>query len=202
LRATRRGPMPAFEAQSQLRVKLRKTQCEQISSQLPGKQTLLNTVGTSHLCQGRHRPLLGHSPAEQHDSSADRRRDDRCHQPAAERKQPADVIANECASDTNQCAVDIAHYRARRCSVFGFIGIDLLTRGGNIWIGMSALTLGAGSGTSLVLHFAVAGRADRPIRLVEKLSLQSLGGHIDRIVRIPDAGIRLTTLLFCERASP
>jgi DHA2 family multidrug resistance protein-like MFS transporter len=29
---------------------------------------------------------------------------------------------------------------------FGFIGIDLLTRGGNIWIGMSALALGAGSG--------------------------------------------------------
>jgi uncharacterized membrane protein YeaQ/YmgE (transglycosylase-associated protein family) len=39
-----------------------------------------------------YRPLLGHSPAEQHDSSADRRRDDRCHYPAAERKQPADVI--------------------------------------------------------------------------------------------------------------
>ena len=53
----------------------------------------------------RHSPLLGHSPAEQHDSSADRRRDDRCHYPAAERKQPADVIANECASDTNQCGV-------------------------------------------------------------------------------------------------
>jgi DHA2 family multidrug resistance protein-like MFS transporter len=34
----------------------------------------------------------------------------------------------------------------------GFIGIDLLTRGGNIWIGMSALALGAGSGLGLVLH--------------------------------------------------
>jgi MFS transporter, DHA2 family, multidrug resistance protein len=28
---------------------------------------------------------------------------------------------------------------------FGFIGIDLLTRGGNIWIGMAALALGTGS---------------------------------------------------------
>jgi hypothetical protein len=27
-----------------------------------------------------------------------------------------------------------------------------LTRGGNIWIGMSALALGAGSGLGLVLH--------------------------------------------------
>jgi MFS transporter, DHA2 family, multidrug resistance protein len=35
---------------------------------------------------------------------------------------------------------------------FGFIGIDLLTRGGNIWIGMVALALGAGSGLGLVLH--------------------------------------------------
>jgi hypothetical protein len=35
---------------------------------------------------------------------------------------------------------------------FGFIGIDLLTRGGNIWIGMAALALGAGSGLGLVLH--------------------------------------------------
>ena len=35
---------------------------------------------------------------------------------------------------------------------FGFIGIDLLTRGGNIWIGMSALALGAGSGVGLVVH--------------------------------------------------
>jgi DHA2 family multidrug resistance protein-like MFS transporter len=35
---------------------------------------------------------------------------------------------------------------------FGFIGIDLLTRGGNIWIGMSALALGAGSGLGLVVH--------------------------------------------------
>ena len=34
----------------------------------------------------------------------------------------------------------------------GFIGIDLLTRGGSIWIGMSALALGAGSGIGLVLH--------------------------------------------------
>jgi hypothetical protein len=34
---------------------------------------------SENLCKGRHRPLLGHSPAEQHDSSADRRRDDRCH---------------------------------------------------------------------------------------------------------------------------
>ena len=34
----------------------------------------------------------------------------------------------------------------------GFIGIDLLTRGGNIWIGVSALALGAGSGLGLVLH--------------------------------------------------
>jgi MFS transporter, DHA2 family, multidrug resistance protein len=34
----------------------------------------------------------------------------------------------------------------------GFIGIDLLTRGGNIWIGMSALALGAGSGVGLVVH--------------------------------------------------
>jgi DHA2 family multidrug resistance protein-like MFS transporter len=35
---------------------------------------------------------------------------------------------------------------------FGFIGIDLLTRGGNIWIGMSTLALGAISAAGLVLH--------------------------------------------------
>jgi MFS transporter, DHA2 family, multidrug resistance protein len=35
---------------------------------------------------------------------------------------------------------------------FGFIGIDLLTRGGNIWIGMSTLALGAASGAGLFLH--------------------------------------------------
>jgi hypothetical protein len=36
-----------------LRVKLRRTQSEQKSSQLPRTRTLLNTVGTSHLCQHR-----------------------------------------------------------------------------------------------------------------------------------------------------
>jgi MFS family permease len=35
---------------------------------------------------------------------------------------------------------------------FGFIGVDPLTRSGSIWIGMSALALGAGSGIGLVLH--------------------------------------------------
>jgi MFS transporter, DHA2 family, multidrug resistance protein len=35
---------------------------------------------------------------------------------------------------------------------FGFIGIDLLTRGGNVWTGMSTLALGAASGAGLVLH--------------------------------------------------
>jgi DHA2 family multidrug resistance protein-like MFS transporter len=35
---------------------------------------------------------------------------------------------------------------------FGFIGIDLLTRGGNIWIGMSMLTLGTASAGVLFLH--------------------------------------------------
>ena len=61
---------------------------------------------SENLHKGRHRPLLGHSPAKQHDSSADRRRDDRCHYPAAEHKQARDVIANECTSDTNQSACD------------------------------------------------------------------------------------------------
>jgi DHA2 family multidrug resistance protein-like MFS transporter len=35
---------------------------------------------------------------------------------------------------------------------FGFIGIDLLTRGGNIWIGMSVLALGTGSAVALFLN--------------------------------------------------
>jgi MFS transporter, DHA2 family, multidrug resistance protein len=35
---------------------------------------------------------------------------------------------------------------------FGFIGIDLLTRGGNPWLGLAALLVGAGSGLLLVLH--------------------------------------------------
>jgi MFS transporter, DHA2 family, multidrug resistance protein len=35
---------------------------------------------------------------------------------------------------------------------FGFIGIDLLTRGGNVWVGLAALFVGAGSGLLLVLH--------------------------------------------------
>jgi DHA2 family multidrug resistance protein-like MFS transporter len=35
---------------------------------------------------------------------------------------------------------------------FGFIGIDLLTRGGNAWVGLAALLVGAGSGLLLVLH--------------------------------------------------
>jgi DHA2 family multidrug resistance protein-like MFS transporter len=35
---------------------------------------------------------------------------------------------------------------------FGFIGIDLLTRGGNIWGGLSMLALGTGSAVSLFLH--------------------------------------------------
>jgi MFS transporter, DHA2 family, multidrug resistance protein len=35
---------------------------------------------------------------------------------------------------------------------FGFIGIDLLTRGGSVWIGLAALLVGAGSGLLLVLH--------------------------------------------------
>jgi MFS transporter, DHA2 family, multidrug resistance protein len=35
---------------------------------------------------------------------------------------------------------------------FGFIGIDLLTRGGDVRIGLAALLLGAGSGLLLVLH--------------------------------------------------
>jgi DHA2 family multidrug resistance protein-like MFS transporter len=35
---------------------------------------------------------------------------------------------------------------------FGFIGIDLLTRGGNIWGGLSMLALGTGSAVGLFLH--------------------------------------------------
>jgi MFS transporter, DHA2 family, multidrug resistance protein len=35
---------------------------------------------------------------------------------------------------------------------FGFIGIDLLTRGGNQWVGLAALLVGAVSGLLLVLH--------------------------------------------------
>jgi DHA2 family multidrug resistance protein-like MFS transporter len=34
----------------------------------------------------------------------------------------------------------------------GFIGIDVLTRGGSVWIGLAALFVGAGSGLLLVLH--------------------------------------------------
>ncbi|WP_159010055.1 hypothetical protein [Bradyrhizobium sp. S69] len=35
---------------------------------------------------------------------------------------------------------------------FGFIGIDLLTRGGNIWIGMGALTIGTAAAARLFFH--------------------------------------------------
>jgi MFS transporter, DHA2 family, multidrug resistance protein len=35
---------------------------------------------------------------------------------------------------------------------FGFIGIDLLTRGGNVWIGASTLALGTASAAGLFLH--------------------------------------------------
>jgi DHA2 family multidrug resistance protein-like MFS transporter len=34
----------------------------------------------------------------------------------------------------------------------GFVGIDLLTRGGNVWIGMSMLALGTASAAALFLH--------------------------------------------------
>jgi DHA2 family multidrug resistance protein-like MFS transporter len=84
---------------------------------------------------------------------------------------------------------------------FGFIGIDLLTRGGSIWIGMSALALGGirhRSRPSLALPI----RADRSIRSIEKPGFQSFGRSIDRVVRISDAGVRVVALLFRERASP
>jgi DHA2 family multidrug resistance protein-like MFS transporter len=35
---------------------------------------------------------------------------------------------------------------------FGFVGIDLLTRGGNVWVGASTLALGMASAASLFLH--------------------------------------------------
>jgi DHA2 family multidrug resistance protein-like MFS transporter len=35
---------------------------------------------------------------------------------------------------------------------FGFIGIDLLTRGGNIWIGMGTLTIGTAAAAGLFFH--------------------------------------------------
>jgi MFS family permease len=84
---------------------------------------------------------------------------------------------------------------------FGFIGIDLLTRGGSIWIGMSALALGGirhRSRPSLALPI----RADRSIRSIEKPGFQSFGRYIHRVVRISDAGVRVAALLFRERASP
>jgi len=78
---------------------------------------------------------------------------------------------------------------------FGFIGIDLLPPGRK----HLDRYVGAGPGRGIRHRsrpsFALAGRADRPIRLVEKPALQSLGGHIDRIVRVPDARVRLTALL-------
>jgi len=55
---------------------------------------------------------------------------------------------------TRNPARSISRCKLLSASMFGLgvIGIDLLTRGGNIWIGMAALALGAGSGLGLVLH--------------------------------------------------
>ena len=56
--------------------------------------------------------LLSHPPSEQNHSRANRRRNDRRQQPAAERKQHSDVIADERASNTHECARDNAAGRS------------------------------------------------------------------------------------------
>jgi MFS family permease len=50
---------------------------------------------------------------------------------------------------------------------FGFIGIDLLTRGGNIWVGISTLALGTGSAGALFLHSRSQAEPIVPIDLLK-----------------------------------
>jgi DHA2 family multidrug resistance protein-like MFS transporter len=51
---------------------------------------------------------------------------------------------------------------------FGFIGIDLLTRSGNAWVGLAALLVGAGSGLLLVLHSRAQSEPIVPFDLLRK----------------------------------
>jgi DHA2 family multidrug resistance protein-like MFS transporter len=51
---------------------------------------------------------------------------------------------------------------------FGFIGIDLLTRGGNGWIGLAAVLVGAGSGSLLALHSRAQPQPIVPFDLLKK----------------------------------
>ena len=58
--------------------------------------------GAGHTNASRGRVLLlSHPPSKQHYSGAGRCRNDRRHQPAAERKQHSDVIADERAGNTH-----------------------------------------------------------------------------------------------------
>jgi DHA2 family multidrug resistance protein-like MFS transporter len=50
----------------------------------------------------------------------------------------------------------------------GFIGIDLLTRSGNAWVGLAALLVGAGSGLLLVLHSRAQSEPIVPFDLLRK----------------------------------
>jgi hypothetical protein len=52
--------------------------------------------------------LFRHPPSEQHHSRPERRYNYRRHYPAAEREKHRDVIANQRASRTHQCACDDA----------------------------------------------------------------------------------------------
>ena len=52
--------------------------------------------------------LFSHPPSEQHHSRPERRCNYRRHYPAAEREKHRDVISNQRASNTHQCACDAA----------------------------------------------------------------------------------------------
>jgi hypothetical protein len=91
---------------------------EEIEAQLPGIERVQNDKSTDDFdekdpfrespaeaaervrCRG-HTLLPGHPPSEQHYSGAGRCRNDRRHQPAAQRKQHSDVVADERASNTH-----------------------------------------------------------------------------------------------------
>ncbi len=76
---------------------------------------------------------------------------------------------------------------------FGFIGIDLLTRGGNIWIGVSTLALGIASAASLFYHSRSQAEPIVPLDLLKSsvfslsvaTSIASFGAQMLAFVSLP-----------------
>ena len=83
----------------------------------------------------------------------------------------------------------------------GFIGVDVLTRGGDARIGAAELAVAVVTGLALIWRSRSQAKAAGADRSAQKPAVRADGGDVDRLLRRANAGLRLLALLSPGRAA-